>query len=237
MKPHLQVASCQQPIFRPYRASLLTILILTALPLTAQRDPVLKQIDLPHRYYYREMYLPQLTTGPNSAAWTSDSRSLVYSMSGTLWRQAVDSGKAEQLTAGPGYDYQPDCSPDGRWVVYVNYRSDALELWVFDLEKRQPHELTSGGAVNIEPRFSPDGKHLAFVSTSYNGHFHIFVGDFSGGELTSVRRLTGESRSNLTRFYYRSRDQPNLVAGRRRPDFRFQPRTHLWNRWLLADEG
>jgi len=24
----------------------------------------LKQIDLPHPYYYREMYLPQLTTGP-----------------------------------------------------------------------------------------------------------------------------------------------------------------------------
>jgi TolB protein len=114
MKPCLQAVSCQP--LRPYRANLLTILILTALPLTAQRDPVLKQIDLPHRYYYREMYLPQLTTGPNSAAWASDSSSLVHSMSGTLWRQAVNSGKAEQLTAGPGYDYQPDCSTDGRWL-------------------------------------------------------------------------------------------------------------------------
>ncbi len=189
-------------VFRPDRAGLATLLILSALPLIAQRDPVLGQIDLPHRYYYREMYLPQLTTGPNSAAWTSDSRSLVYSMAGTLWRQAVDSGTAEQLTAGPGYDYQPDCSPDGRWVAYVNYRQDALELRVFDLEKRQSHALTSGGAVNVEPRFSPDGKRLAFVSTSYNGRFHIFVGDFKDGELTGVRRVTGESRSNLPRFYY-----------------------------------
>ena len=178
------------------------MLILTALPLAAQRDPVLKQVDLPHRYYYREMYLPQLTTGPNSAAWSSDSRSLVYSMFGTLWRQDLDSSTAEQLTAGPGYDYQPDCSPDGRWITYVTYRQDAVELWVFDLEKRQSHQLTSGGAVNIEPRFSPDGKRIAFVSTSYNGRFHIFVGDFSDGELTGVRRLTGESRSNLPRFYY-----------------------------------
>ena len=186
------------------------------------------------------MYLPQLTTGPNSAAWTSDSRSLVYSMAGTLWRQAVDSGTAEQLTAGPGYDYQPDCSPDGRWVAYVNYRQDALELRVFDLEKRQSHPLTSGGAVNVEPRFSPDGKRLAFVSTSYNGRFHIFVGDFSGGELTGVRRVTGESRSNLPRFYYsriRSRDQPNLVSRWRELDLRFEPRTHLRNRRVLADEG
>jgi Tol biopolymer transport system component len=188
-------------IFR-HRASLPTMLILTALPLAAQRDPVLKQIDLPHRYYYREMYLPQLTTGPGSVAWSSDSHSLVYSMSGTLWRQALDSNTAEQLTAGPGYDYQPDCSPDGRWVVYVSYRQDALELWVLDLERKQSHQLTFGGAVNVEPRFSPDGKRLAFVSTSYHRRFHIFVGDFSGGELTNVRRLTGESRSNLPRFYY-----------------------------------
>ena len=27
------------------------------------REIVLKQIDLPHHYYYREMYLPQATTG------------------------------------------------------------------------------------------------------------------------------------------------------------------------------
>src|SRR5271170_7656220 len=202
MRLSLQAVSCRQRFLRPDRAGLLILLLLTALPLTAQREPVLKQVDLPHRYYYREMYLPQLTTGPNSAAWSSDSRSLVYSMSGTLWRQAVDSDTAEQLTAGPGYDYQPDCSPDGRWVAYVNYRGDALELWVFDLEHGQSHQLTSGGAVNIEPRFSPDGKRLAFVSTSYNGLFHIFVGDFSGGELIKVRRLTGESRSNLPRFYY-----------------------------------
>jgi Tol biopolymer transport system component len=202
MKPCLQAVFSRPRIFRPDRASLLIILFLTALRLTPQRDPVLKQIDLPHRYYYREMYLPQLTTGPNAAAWSPDSRSLVYSMSGTLWRQALDSGIAEQLTAGPGYDYQPDCSPDGRWAAYVKYHQDALELWVFDLEKRQSHQLTSGGAVNIDPRFSPDGKRLAFVSTSYNGRFHIFVGDFSAGELTSVRRLTGESRSNLPRFYY-----------------------------------
>ena len=168
----------------------------------AQRDPVLKQIDLPHRYYYREMYLPQLTTGPSSAAWSFDSRSLIYSMAGTLWRQALNSSTAEQLTAGPGYDYQPDCSPDGRWIVYATYNHDAIELWVLDLQTKRSHQLTLGGAVNVEPRFSPDGKRLAFVSTSYNGHFHIFAGDFKDGELTNVQRLTGESRSSVPRFYY-----------------------------------
>jgi hypothetical protein len=168
----------------------------------AQREPVLKQIDLPHSYYYREMYLPQLTTGPSSVAWTPDSRALVYSMAGSLWRQKVDTTVAEQLTSGPGYDYQPDCSSDGRWVVYVSYAKDAIELWVLDLKSKQTRELTWGGAVNVEPRFSPDGKRIAFVSTSYKGHFHIFIGQFNGGELVNVQRLTGENRSDLPRYYY-----------------------------------
>src|SRR6202142_912053 len=206
MKPYVQAASCHPRIFKPGRTSMLIMLILTALPVTAQRDPVLKQIDLPHRYYYREMYLPQLTTGPSSAAWTADSRSLVYSMSGTLWRQAVGSSVAEQLTAGPGYDYQPDCSSDRRWVAYVTYNKDAIELWAFDLETKQSHQLTSGGAVNVEPRFSPDGKRLAFVSTTYKGHFHIFVGRFEDGLLADIRQLIAENISSLPRYYYSQAD-------------------------------
>jgi TolB protein len=135
----------------------------------AQREPVLKQIDLPHPYYYREMYLPQLTTGPSAAAWSPDSRMLVYSMAGSLWRQDVNSTIAEQLTAGPGYDYQPDWSADGRWVAFSRYHHDAMELWLLDLHDGRTRQLTFGSAVNLEPRFSPDGKRLAFVSTSFQG--------------------------------------------------------------------
>jgi TolB protein len=185
-----------------HKIDLLLVLCLTSLPLMAQREPVLKQIDLPHPYYYREMYLPQLTTGPSSVAWLPDSRTLVYSMAGSLWKQKLDSPDAEQLTAGPGYDYQPDCSRDGRWVVYSSYANDAIELWALNLDTRQSRQLTSGGAVNVEPRFSPDGKRVAFVSTTYHQHFHIFVGQFINGELTDVKRLTGETRSDLPRYYY-----------------------------------
>jgi len=178
------------------------MLVLFSLRLSAQRELVLKQIDLPHPYYYREMYLPQLTTGPSAAAWLADSRALVYSMAGSLWKQNLNSAVAEQLTAGPGYDYQPDCSPDRRWVVYVSYNQDAMELRALNLETRQSRALTSNGAVNVEPRFSPDGKRIVFVSTVYHGHFHIFLGDFHDGELRNLERLTGETRSQLPRYYY-----------------------------------
>ncbi len=57
-------------------------------------------------------------------------------MAGSLWRQKIGSSVATQLTAG-SYDYQPDWSPDGRWVIYSSYRNDAMELWILDLGKRR----------------------------------------------------------------------------------------------------
>jgi TolB protein len=185
----------------------LTLLIFPlVLPCAAQRKPVLPQIDLPHSYYYREMYLPQLTSGPSSVAWSPDSKEVVYSMAGSLWRQKIDSKTTQQLTDGPGYDYQPDWSPDGKNVVYVSYQKDAMELWLLDLATGRTEQLTSGSAVNVEPRWSPDGKRIAFVSTSYNKRFHIFRADVRDGKLENVLRLTGETKSALPRYYYSASD-------------------------------
>ncbi len=185
---------------------LLTALIAAVSPVYAQRRPVLQQIDLPHPYYFREMYLPQLTSGPSSVAWSPDSREVVYSMAGSLWRQKIGSKTAQQLTDGPGYDYQPDWSPDGRSVVYVSYQKDALEVWLLDLATGKSEQLTTGGAVNVEPRWSPDGKRIVFVSTSYNKRFHIFRADVKDGTLENVTRLTGETKSDLPRYYYSAFD-------------------------------
>jgi hypothetical protein len=165
------------------------------------REPVLKQIDAPHNYYFREMYLPQVTSGPGAPDWSPDSRELVYSMQGSLWRQAIDATAAEQLTDGPGYDFQPDWSPDGSQILFTRYDSDALELYALDLKTRATRRLTLSGGVNLEPRWSPDGKRIAFVSTMNNGHFHVFVGTINELGLAS-RPLLPERRSELKRYYY-----------------------------------
>jgi len=179
---------------------------LAGVPLRGQRRPVLPQIDLPHPYYFREMYLPQLTSGPSSLSWSPDSQELVYSMAGSLWRQKLDSTEAQQITDGAGYDYQPDWSPDGKSVIYVSYQKDAMELWLLDLASGQSTQLTNAGAVNVEPRWSPDGKRIVWVSTTYNKRFHIFRADVNGGRLENVARLTGETKSDLPRYYYSAYD-------------------------------
>lgn len=171
----------------------------------AERRPVLPQIAVPHDYYFREMYLPQLTTGPSAVAWAADGASLVYSMQGSLWQQATDSGIARQLTTGPGYDYQPDVSPDGKRVVFARYDGKTIELCVLDLGTGEVSILTSGGDVNVEPRWSPDGRRIAFVSTYGTGRFHVFVGTFKDGGFVS-RPLVDERKSRVPRYYYSDYD-------------------------------
>src|SRR5262249_47381139 len=142
----------------------------------AQRQAVLEQIELPHNYYYREMYLPQLTSGPSAVAFSPDGHALVYSMQGSLWKQGIDSTTAEQLTDGPGYDFQPDWSTDGQRIAFARYVNDAVEIYNLDPATGSVTPLTHNKGVNVEPRWSPDGRQLAWVSTAGTGHFHIFTG-------------------------------------------------------------
>ncbi|HEY0502543.1 MAG TPA: CehA/McbA family metallohydrolase [Lysobacter sp.] len=173
----------------------------------AGREPVLKQVDLPHSYYWRELYLPQLTTGPSAASFMPDGETLVYSMAGSLWRQGIDDGEAIELTHAHGaYDYQPDVARDGRSVVFTRYDGDAMELWRLDLASGRAQALTSGGAVNVEPRLSPDGRQLAWVSTQGTGHFNLFVADIDDDGLHRARPLLGERKSRIDRYYYSAFD-------------------------------
>ncbi|GAB3089100.1 CehA/McbA family metallohydrolase [Lysobacter terrae] len=178
----------------------------------AGREPVLKQVDLPHSYYWRELYLPQLTTGPSSASFMPDGQALVYSMAGSLWRQRIDGDEAIELThAKAAYDYQPDVARDGRSVVFTRHDGQAMELWRLDLASGRTQALTANGAVNVEPRLSPDGTRIAWVSTqeageTKAGHFNLFIADIDAKGLRNARPLLGERKSTLDRYYYAAFD-------------------------------
>lgn len=198
----------------------------------AQRQPVLPQIRIPHSYYFREMYLPQVTTGPSAAAWSPDGQELIYSMQGTLWRQRVGSTEARQITDTPGgYDYEPDWSPDGRWVVFVRYDGKAMSLRLLDLESGSESALVENGAVNVDPRWSPDGSRIAYVSTAFEGRWHIYLqGVDDGLSVGPSVRLSTDHDSGLPRYYYSPYD--HYLSPTWSPDGKalivLSNRDHIW---------
>jgi TolB protein len=210
--------------------------------LVAQRAPVLQQVKVPHPYYYREMFIPQATSGPGSVTWSPDGLELVYSMQGSLWRQRVGNDEARQLTDGPGYDYQPDWSPDGRQIVYASYHDDAIELRLLDVGSGESRSLLANGAVNLEPRWSPDGTRIAFTSSAYEGRWHVFVIRLSDRRTGEVERVTEDRDSRLPRYYYHKVDQ--YFSPTWSPDGRelllISNRGHIWGSggfWRLRLQG
>ena len=210
---------------------------------TAQRAPVLQQVKVRHPYYYREMFIPQVTSGPSAAAWSPDGTELVYSMQGSLWRQRVGSTEARQLTDGPGYDYQPDWSPDGRRIVYASYRDDAIELRLLDLSDRRVDAQLLAER-RREPRAAVVARRPAASRSPprlYEGRWHVFTADVTAdGRAERVERITEDHESGLPRYYYNTVDQyfsPTWSPDGTRADRGLQSGPHLGVGGLLADAG
>ena len=170
------------------------------------RVPVLNQVTHPHSYYWREMYMPQLTSGPSSASFSPDGSMVVYSMQGSLWQQRIGDDTAYELTSGPGYDFQPDWSPDGHHIVFTRQHGNALNLMQLDTGTGVEVALTTGDAVNLEPKWSPDGTKIAFVSSKDKGALGIYVAAYNEGGLQAPKPLIAGRVSETYRYYYSAAD-------------------------------
>jgi hypothetical protein len=192
---------------RAARAVLALAPLVFAAPADAGREPVLSQVKLPHGYYWRELYIPQLTTGPSSVAFMPAGNELIYSMGGSLWRQGIGAVTANEITHPAGaYDHQPDVAPDGGAVVFTRYDGKGFELWRHDLGSSAEHALTANGGVNLEPRISPSGRQIVFVSSADTGHFNLKIADLLPAGLANERFLVAPRESRIDRYYYSTHD-------------------------------
>ena len=122
------------------------------------------------------------------SAFTPDSKALITSYGGRIWRVEVPSGTATQIPfrarvdqeAGPLVKFSypvdtgdvvvrqirnPVSSPDGKRVAF-----SALDrLYVMDWPKGTPRRLTRDSVHEQVPAWSPDGKWIAYVSWGDSG--------------------------------------------------------------------
>ena len=103
--------------------------------------------------YLESMYLPSVTRGPWSPAWSPDGSQIAFAMHGSLWKVPAQGGEAEQITSGPEYDSQPQWSPDGRRIVFTRDNGKAMDIWLVNADGSSVRQLTSAGAISVDPEW------------------------------------------------------------------------------------
>lgn len=100
------------------------------------------------------------------------------------------------LLGGDDTDYtywEPDLSPDGRFVAYESVSDLSLEIFTRELETGTIRRLTNNDVPDWGPTWSPDGTRIAFASSRDN-NVDIYMLDI---EMLVVERLTTHEKSDI----------------------------------------
>ena len=110
-----------------------------------------------------------------------------------------------QVTKGPGGDFQPQWSPDGKRLVFFSSRAGNADILMVDVATGGLTQLTSDRALDINPFFSPDGANIAFQSDR-SGRMEVWVMKSDGTEQRQLSKI-----GVIGHFLRWSRDGANVV--------------------------
>lgn len=92
-----------------------------------------------------------------------------------IWKLELESGFFEALVVGTDGAYDPDWSPDGENLVYIQREGEANNIWIAPISGNDPYRLIEG-ANAVEPIWSPDGQQIAFIRL-VDVEFEVWVVD------------------------------------------------------------
>jgi len=68
-----------------------------------------------------------------------------------------------RITNQPGNDGNPDISPDGKEIVYNNFKNGKADIFIMNIDGSGITALTNDTLDNRWPRFTPDGKFITYT--------------------------------------------------------------------------
>jgi serine/threonine protein kinase/Tol biopolymer transport system component len=139
-----------------------------------------------------------IAPGVVSPSWLSscgDGRHFVFGMgrgndSSSIWRADMDGSNLTQLSTGK-IAVHPNCSPDGKFVVYVGVVGDSVQLMRVGIDGGTPAEISKEEL--FSPVISPDGNSVACAYQPDPGKRpKLAVVGLNGGEIRNVYDLPPE---------------------------------------------
>jgi Tol biopolymer transport system component len=154
-----------------------------------------------------------------SLAWTPDGRIVYQSNAGgnNIWITSVEDGaNAKQLTDNGRINMLPEVSPDGRYIVFLSYRTGVPHLWRMNIDGSDQRQLANGASGEASARFSPDGRWLVYRTALGRWSAWKMLADGSG---EPVQLTDKYSRSpivspdgKLVAYFYREDNGPWRIA-------------------------
>lgn len=97
-----------------------------------------------------------------------------------VWMMEADGSNSTQLTSGNG-ESLPDCSPDGKWVVYQSLdKSATFTAWRVAMDGSTPVQLTR--QFTYGPRISPDGRLIVYTGPPNDERETMVVVESASGQ-------------------------------------------------------
>jgi Tol biopolymer transport system component len=135
----------------------------------------------------------EMHEGTNMAAVPSpDGTKMVLSLQGGLWIIPANGGTATKITPWDVEATQPAWSPDGQWIAFQNYSTEAnYAIWVVKADGSQMHALTSGPFDDREPSWYPDSSKVIFSSDRSDDKQYKIWSATLAGQLQQLTRGNG----------------------------------------------
>ena len=170
---------------------------------------VQEALHFEHKVFEEEFtakMIRQLKTSP-------DGKMVVFNAAGYLYKKDLPNGNPERLTTGNDFEFEPDFSPDGKFLVYTTW-SDEFKGSVKKLELKTGKitPLTDEKGYYYSPTFSRKGDKVIFrkgvgnetLGLTYGKNTGIFMVSANGGNKTLISEsgIKPSFNTDDTRIYF-----------------------------------